>query len=51
MESRRKSRNRVGVMASGIVELGQAATSLKDADLSYEAVDMIANLCLKYRRM
>jgi alpha-L-fucosidase 2 len=43
MESRRKAHNRVGVMAFGIVELGQAATSLKDADLSYEAVDMIAN--------
>lgn len=43
MASRRKARNRVGVMAFGIVELGQAATSLKDCDLSYEAVDMIAN--------
>jgi alpha-L-fucosidase 2 len=43
MASRRKAHNRVGVMAFGIVELGQAATSLRDADLAYEAVDMIAN--------
>jgi hypothetical protein len=43
MVSRRNAPNRVGVMAFGIVELGQAATSLKDTDLAYEAVDMLAN--------
>ena len=43
MKMRPRRREGGGVMAFGIVQLGQAATSLGDAELSYEAVDMIAN--------
>lgn len=33
-----------GVMSFGLVQLGQAATSLGEADLAYEVVDMLANV-------
>lgn len=32
-----------GVQAFGLVQLGQASTSLRDADMSYEIVDWLAN--------
>jgi len=43
MKMRPRRKEGGGVMAFGIVQLGQAATSLGDAELSYECVDMIAN--------
>jgi hypothetical protein len=43
MKMRPRRKEMGGVMAFGIVQLGQAATSLGDAELSYECVDMIAN--------
>jgi alpha-L-fucosidase 2 len=33
-----------GVMSFGLVQLGQAAASLGEADLAYEVVDMLANV-------
>ena len=43
MKMRPRRKEGGGVMAFGIVQLGQAATSLGDAELSYECLDMIAN--------
>ena len=41
MEVRRKENG--GIMAFGLVQLGQAAASLGDAAMAYEAVDWLAN--------
>ena len=41
MEVRRKENG--GVMAFGLVQLGLASASLRDADMSYEIVDWLAN--------
>ena len=41
MEIRRKENG--GVMAFGLVQLGQAVSSLRDAPMSYEVVDWLAN--------
>jgi len=43
MKMRHRWRKTGGGMAFGLVQLGQAATSLEDAKLSYEIVDMLAN--------
>jgi hypothetical protein len=42
MEPRRREGG--GVMSFGLVQLGQTATSLGEADLAYEVVDMLANI-------
>jgi hypothetical protein len=42
MEPRREDGG--GVMSFGLVQLGQAAASLGEADLAYEVVDMLANV-------
>jgi alpha-L-fucosidase 2 len=42
MEVRRKEKGG-GVQAFGLVQLGLAASSLRDADMSYEIVDWLAN--------